>query len=141
MWWNWNLFTGSVPALAGLIALWLKSVFEGRKERETQRRNGQANHYKKLLFAISDTTSRDTDAVRRLGVAINTIGLVAPQDVVNAAMDFHVATRPDAQCSDAVHDEALKKLVLAIRKDLNIRPKDDPLTFKYHLIDLGSPRE
>ena len=71
----------------------------------------------------------------RFALAVNTIGLAAPQYVINALMAFHDEVKfSNPQQSQERHDKLLNDLVLAIRKDIGLAKGDDVGTFKFHLI-------
>jgi hypothetical protein len=90
------------------------------------------------LTSISDLVVDGIDkneANMRFALALNTIALVAPQYVVSALMNFHDEIKfsnPNKKPEN--HDKLLIELLLAIRKDIKISEKDDPNTFKFHLI-------
>jgi hypothetical protein len=101
-------------------------------------RQEKLNHYKVLLSSLSDLavdgTNKD-EANRNLSLAVNTIALVASQDVISALMDFHnevKSSNPDR--SPKKHDELLQVLLLAIRQDIGLSGKDDKGSFDFHLI-------
>jgi hypothetical protein len=89
------------------------------------------------------SSPQDFDEVhRRYARVCNTAILIAPQEVTDILFEFYLGQQdrffkdPD----DGVEDEyiagqklLLKHLVLAIRKDMQITPKDNPDTFKYKL--------
>ncbi len=68
-------------------------------------------------------------------LAANTIGLVAPQYVIKALMDFHDEVKfSNPHRIPGRHDELLNLLIIEIRKDLKLVKRDNPSTFKFHLI-------
>lgn len=108
-----------------------------RLEFQAHRRELKINHYKVLLAAISDLAvdSTDADAHRRFALAVNTIALVAPQRVVASVLAFHDGTRASSSDQNiACHDQLLTRLMLDIRTDLKIRPKDHGASFEYRLV-------
>lgn len=109
-----------------------------RSERLAKLREEKVNHYKVLISAISDLAvdgiGKDK-ANQTFSLAVNTIGLVALQVVVNALMDFHNEIKySNSEKSPTKHDELLKRLLFAIRKDIGISSKDSFEEFKFHLI-------
>jgi hypothetical protein len=126
-----------ISVSGSLIIAAVSYFFAKRQQREAEWRDSKLNHYKVLLSSMSDLAvdNQDTEAHRRFALAINTLALVAPQDVIKAMLAFHDEIRESRQGHDpARHDQLLGKLLLVIRKDLGMKPKDDPLTFQYHLI-------
>ena len=75
---------------------------------------------------------RGTGALLR---GINTVGLFASQDVIKQLHAYQEITRlPYAEVSRDEHDRRLTDLVLAVRRDLRLRPDDDSSTFSFHMI-------
>ncbi|MCE5272552.1 hypothetical protein LLH00_14830 [bacterium] len=76
----------------------------------------------------------------RFALAANTIVLAAPQYVISALMAFHDETKfSNTNRSQVNHDNLLKELVLAVRKDLGLAVEDDANSFSFHLIG-SSPK-
>jgi hypothetical protein len=115
-----------------------------RHELSVQWRKEKLNHYKVLLSSISDLAVDGTDkddANMRFALAVNTISLVAPQYVISALMAFHDEIKfSNPNKSLDRHDKLLRKLVLAVRKDIGLTKGDDATTFNFHLIG-SSPKE
>ena len=93
---------------------------------------------KVLLSALSDLAVDGTDkenANKRFALAANTIALCAPQPVISALMKFHDEAKfSNKNKSIERHDQLLKELLLAIRKDIKLSVKDNVSTFNFHLI-------
>ena len=112
--------------------------FTKKQQLEAEWRREKLNHYKVLFTAISDLAVSGTDkenANQRFSLATNNIGLVAPQNVIKALMNFHEEVKfsnPNPSLEN--HDRLLKELLLAIRKDIGLSSKDNPDTFVFHLI-------
>ena len=71
----------------------------------------------------------------RFALAVNTIGIAAPQSVIDALMTFHDEVKfSNPHKSPERHDKLLNDLLLAIRKDIGLAKGDDAGTFKFHLI-------
>jgi hypothetical protein len=91
-----------------------------------------------LLSSLSDLAVDGTDkekADQRFALAVNTIALVAPQCVIMALMDFHDEVKySNPNKSPECRDELLKKLLLAVRKDIGLSKKDEKNKFVFHLI-------
>lgn len=135
-----NTLVAVVPVAGSILTAALSYFFARRQQLGAQWRDSKLNHYKVLLAAISDLAVNqvDEDAHKRFALAVNTIALVAPQSVVQSLLAFHDAIRiSNTNRTKEEHDHLLTKLVVEIRCDLGLRPKDDTLTFRYHLV--GAP--
>ena len=135
---------GVIVAVTGVVGSVLTAAlsytFAKRRQLDDQWRKSKLTHYRRLLSAISDLAvdNQAHQAHRRFALAINTIALVAPQAVVEATLAFHDGVKGSGTGKTIEeHDRLLSRLMLAIRADLRIRPKDDAGTFKYHLA--GAP--
>jgi hypothetical protein len=110
------------------------------KERESEWRKQKLEYYREFLTAVSGTVQGDSnpDAQRRFATACNVIGLVASQDVIHNLHRFQEVTKANSGASLKDHDDILKHLLLSIRRDLQISPKDNPETFSYRLWASGA---
>jgi len=137
---NANVTIAIITVAGSVVVAALSYFLTKRQQREAEWRTSKLKHYKALLSAISDLACEDpgTEAHQRFASAFNTIGLVAPQPVIDALVDFHNEIRiSNLEKTPERHDELLVKLILAIRADLDVRPPDDPASFQFHLV--GSP--
>jgi len=127
----------SIITVAGSIFVAAISYFlTKRQQREALWRDSKLNHYKFLLQSISDLAVDNTDikAHQNFALAMNTLALVAPQKVVATMLAFHDGVKQsNKERSIELHDKLLAQLLLEIRIDMKIKPKDDPKKFKYHL--------
>jgi len=135
-----NIVIAVIGVVGSAIVASLSYFFTKRQQREAEWRESKLNHYKVLLSAISDLAGDNpgVEAHQRFALAFNTIGLVAPQPVIDALMVFHdeiKASNPNRTVER--HDQLLTRLIVAIRADLDVRPSDDPTSFRFHLV--GSP--
>jgi hypothetical protein len=127
-----------IGASATLFGAALTYYLTKKQQIDKEWRDAKINHYKVLISSLSDLAVDGTDkneANMRFALATNTISLVAPQYVVTALMNFHDEVKfsnPNKKPEN--HDKLLIELLLAIRKDIKISEKDDPKTFKFHLI-------
>ena len=127
-----------IGASATLFGAALTYYLTKKQQIDKEWRDAKINHYKVLLTSISDLVVDGIDkneANMRFALALNTIALVAPQYVVSALMNFHDEIKfsnPNKKPEN--HDKLLIELLLAIRKDIKISEKDDPKTFRFHLI-------
>ncbi len=72
---------------------------------------------------------------KKYAIAFNTVGLFASQNVIKCLHNYQDLTRlPPEQVQPDKHDKLLTELVLAIRKDLKLKPSDNVDTFSYKLI-------
>jgi len=130
-------------AAASLIGATLTFYLNKRAERKDRLQQRKLEHYSQLLGAISDLASDgvdNTEANERFARAVNTIVLVAPQNVVAAVMAFHDEVKfSNRNQTPEGHDRRLNELVLAVRKSLELPFPDDPKTFKFHLIGRKPP--
>ena len=125
-----------VAALSFFLTKW--------SERKADWQKRKINHYAVLLSSLSDLAvdGRNKDeANERFSLAVNTIGLVAPQRVIGALMAYHDYVKfsnPDR--SEEKHDQLLRRLLLAIRRDIGVSRNDCAETFDFHLIGSAPPR-
>lgn len=131
----------AVISVSGSIIIAAFSYFlTKQQQRENDWRNLKLDHYKNLLMSISDLAvdNEDVEAHYRFAQAMNTIALVAPQDVIEAMLEFHDGVKQSNENrSQILHDKLLATLLLTIRRDLKLSPKDKRNTFYYHLV--GAP--
>jgi hypothetical protein len=129
------IFVAVISGAASLVVAALSYWLTKAREREADWRKQKLEHYRELLEAISGIVAGDgtDESQRRYARATNVVGLVASQEVIAAVDRMREASRPHEAWSMVEHDAALASLLLAIRRDLGIRPKDDPTTFSYKL--------
>lgn len=127
-----------ITAAAGVMVAALTFYLTKRHELDVQLRNEKLNHYKVLLSALSDLAVDGTDkeaANMRFALAANTIALAAPQEVIQALMAFHDEVKfSNPSPSTEIHDRLLRKLILAVRRDIGLAKDDDEASFSFHLI-------
>jgi hypothetical protein len=130
-----------ISALGSIAAALMSYHFSRKREIEADWRNQKLLSYKELLSSLSDAAIHGINhnqAQERFANAFNTIALVAPQPVLNCLLEFHDEIRVgNPNSSQERHDSLLCRLVLEIRKDLNMKPEDDNATFQFRLI--GKP--
>lgn len=131
------IISGATSLVVATVLHWLTKV----REHEADWRKQKLEHYRELLEALSGIVSGEGNAEsqRRYARATNVIGLVASQEVILTVDRMRQASRRHSDWTLEEHDAALASMLLAIRRDLGIRPKDDPLTFKYNLWSSGVP--
>lgn len=127
-----------VTAGGGIFAAAITVYLTKRYQIKTEWQREKINHYKMLLSALSDLAVDGTDkdeANIKFAHAANTICLVAPQYVIDALMAFHDEVKfSNKERSEDRHDELLNKLMLAIRRDIDLSGRDDQESFNFHLI-------
>jgi len=135
---NDSIWAALIAAFASILVASLSFYFTKKHEREANLRNEKLNHYKVLFSGLSDLAVDGTnknEANMRFALAANTIALAAPQYVIDALMAFHDEVKfsnPDKSLER--HDELLKELLLAVRKDIGLAKGDNKHTFNFHLI-------
>ena len=138
-----SIIVAIISASASFIVASLSFALNKKAERKTALQQRKVAHYQELLNALSDLAVDGTDkekANQNFAKAANTIALVAPQYVIETLMRFHDEVKfSNQKKSQEGHDRALKALLLAIRKSLELPFKDDPDSFDYHLIG-SSPK-
>ncbi|MDP2143702.1 MAG: hypothetical protein Q8J80_06165 [Gallionella sp.] len=131
-----SIWVALIAACASILVAASTFYFTKMHEREANLRNEKLNHYKVLFSSLSDLAVDGTDksdAGKRFSLAVNTIALAAPQNVINALMSFHnEVSSPNRNIER--HNELLKELLLAVRKDIGLAKGDDKNTFNFHLI-------
>lgn len=134
---NDAIIVAIITVSGSLVVAAITFYLTKKHELAVQWRNEKLNHYKVLLSSLSDLTSaeKDKDAYRNFSLAVNTISLVAPQYVVSALMACYDQFKSiNKNGSQENHDKLLKKLILAIRKDIGLSKGDNEVTFDFHLI-------
>lgn len=142
-----NIIAALITAFASVLAAALIFYLTKRHEMKVQWRNEKLNHYKVLLSSISslgvDRIDKD-EATMKLALAANTIALVAPQYVISALMAYleeliqsRTKDRHNTLFKDR-HNTLLRKLLLAIRKDIGLADGDNADNFNFLLITIES---
>jgi hypothetical protein len=138
-----SIIVAIISASASIIVAALSFALNKRAERKFVLQQRRVAHYRELLNALSDLAVDGTDkekANQRFANAANTITLVAPQYLIESLMRFHDEVKfSNPNKSQEGHDRALKELLLALRKSLELPYRDNPQTFDYHLIG-SSPK-
>ncbi len=133
-----SVFVAVITASGSILAGSLTFYLTKRHQWKVEWQHEKLNHYKVLLSSLSDLAVGGTDreeSHQRFALASNTIALVAPQYVITALMDLHDEVKySNPNKSPERSDELLKKLLLAIRKDIGLSKKDRENQFVFHLI-------
>lgn len=138
-----SIFVAFISVSGSIIVAALTFYKTKKNQLDVELQHEKMNHYKELLSSLSDLAVDGTDkeiANQRFSLAVNTIALVAPQYVITALMNFHDEVKfSNKNRTVDRHDELLKELVLAIRKDIGRSSYGDNENFTFHLIG-SSPK-
>jgi len=109
--------------------------FTKQRERAAELRKEKLEHYKAFVASLSGVTGIGTsEGQRAFSLCSNNLILIAPQAVLEALQAYRHETRTsNAAPNRERHDQLLSKLLLEIRKDLGVLPKDSADTFKVGL--------
>lgn len=132
-----SIIIAAISALAAIVVAATTYYTTKEREREAEWRKEKLTHYKDYFAALAETVGdRVTDEARkRYAIAFNTVGLFASQDVIECLHAYQEITRlPAGQVPLEEHDKWLTRLVLAIRRDLRLKPSDNLETFSFHMI-------
>lgn len=133
-----SIWVAVITACGSIVVAAVTFYLTKKHQLKVEWQHEKLNHYKVLLSSLSDLAVDGTDkedANKRFALAANTIALVAPQQVITALMNFHDEVKFSNKNKSAErHDQLLKKLLLAIRKDIGLAAKDDIANFNFHLI-------
>ena len=127
----------AISSMTAIIVAALTYYSTKQREREAEWRKEKLAHYRDYFAALAETIGPQVsdDARARYCVAFNTVGLFASQDVIKCLHAYQEITRlPYAEVQVGEHDKRLTNLVLAVRRDLRLRPSDDIETFSFHMI-------
>ena len=126
----------SIGAIGAILVAGVTYYLGKAKDREAELRSQKFLHYKELIDALNGIVGSDPpwENQRRWARAANTLALVASQEVLSALTQFQEATKISApQHIRRLHDERLATLLLAIRTDLAVQPRDNQETFDFTL--------
>jgi hypothetical protein len=132
-----NVIIVAISSVTAIVAAALTYYTTKQREREAEWRREKLAHYKDYFATLAETIGESVsdEARARYCVAFNTVGLFASQDVIRCLHAYQEITRmPYDEIDTAEHDRRLTDLVLAVRRDLKLRPEDDPATFAFHMI-------
>jgi len=135
-----EIFVAVISVSGSIVVAAISYFLTKRQQINAEWRASKLNHYKMLLSSISNLAvdNQDIEAHHQFALAMNTLALVAPQNVVDAMLAFHDGVKITNQTrNNEFHDQLLSKLLIAIRADLGMRPRDNAVKFHYHLV--GAP--
>lgn len=134
----------AVITASGAVALTAASYFFTKlRERESELRKEKLDHYKDFVRSLSGIVEGDETPTGHQAFAVtsNNLNLIAPQRVIKALQAYREEISiKNKQRSSERHDQLLTDLFLEIRRDLNIKPKDDAATSRFALWTSGHPR-
>ena len=133
-----------IAAVGSVIVAAATYWFTKKRERDAELRREKLEHYKAFVLSLSGVIEKESspEGQKAFARACNNMLLFAPQPVVEALRSFQEETKisnPNRQKDR--HDKLLSELLLEIRRDLNVRPKDNPETFKAWLWASGVSEE
>jgi hypothetical protein len=129
----------AVVALSSLTAIVVAAItyFTTKsREREAEWRKVKLDQYKEYLTALAGMVGdlRSHENTARYATAYNTVELFASQEVIERLHYYQDLTKlPADKVPLDEHDRRLTQLMLAIRRDLKIRPADEK-SLSFHLI-------
>lgn len=140
---NPEILTAIISASGAIIVAGASYWFTKKREREAELRKEKLEHYKAFVSSLSGVTGGGTtEGQRAFSLASNNLILIAPQSVLEAMQAYRHETRTsNPNPSREHHDQLLSKLLLEIRKDLGVLPKDIANTFKVGLWASEPPNE
>lgn len=126
-----------ITAGGGAAVAALTFLLNASRERRDRLQQRKLERYSELLSTISDLAVKglDPDTHRRYAMAVNTIGLTAPQSLIESLFRFHDEIQvSNPRRTQAQHDHLLTELVLEMRRSLELPFDDDPKTFQFRLV-------
>ncbi len=104
------------------------------------RRKEKLGYYKIFIGSLSKILEGEDSAEGQIefATACNDLLLFAPQRVIDALKAFRDEVRvSNPNKSAEEHDQLLSKLLFEMRRDIGVKPQDDPNTFKVGLQGAG----
>jgi F0F1-type ATP synthase membrane subunit a len=116
-----------ITAIASVFVAVLGYLFSKYKEREADWRRKKLEMYEELFNAISGIVKEDStpEAQKKFATSCNTIGLIASVDVIIAIQEMQEASKTGLN-----HDQALTKLLHAVREDLGLPLESKEFTYR-----------
>jgi hypothetical protein len=131
-------------AVGSVLAVGATYWFTKKREREADLRREKLAHYKAFILSLSGVLEKETSPAgqKAFSQACNNLLLFALQPVLKALQQFQLESRTsNPNRSKERHDRVLSNLLLEIRNDLEVRPKDDPKDFNVWLWASGVSEE
>ncbi len=133
-----NIVVAIISASAAIVIASITYYTTKQREREAEWRKEKLAHYKEYFSALACNVGKHSNSESRknYAIAFNTVGLFSSQEVIECLHIYQDLTHlPAEQVPQGEHDKLLSQLVLAIRKDLKLKPRDNRTTFSYKLIE------
>ena len=129
-----------IPIVGSVIVAALTYLFAKKKEREAEIRREKLEHDKAFAVSLSGVLAGESTDEGQISFATasNNLDLIASQEVLQKLQAFQAEikiTNPSPERGK--HDKLMSELFLAMRKDLNVSPEDDPATFTVGLWAAG----
>lgn len=115
--------------------------FTKKREREAELRKEKLEHYKDFVASMSGIITGEStpEDQRFFARACNKLNLVAPHAVIRALQEFQQEIKVTNNArSDERHDRLMSRLFYEMRKDLEIRPRDEDADFVFGLWASGT---
>jgi hypothetical protein len=121
-----TVLAAAITMTGGIVVAAMSFYLTKRYEQKAKWQQDKLNHYRVLLSSLSDwlggPSGRERDdAKKRFALAINTITLVAPQDVIEALRDFVDVV----QKTNAFDQQKWNRVLMAARRDIGIASADE----------------
>ena len=138
------IFTSLVALLSSILVAVFTYWFTKRREREAEWRKEKLAHYKSFVESMSGVVEGDAceEGHKAYAKATNNLMLLAPQSVILALNEFRnemSVSNPNRTKEE--HDRLLATLLLAIRRDIGVIPKDEPHDFQPILWASGTNKQ
>ena len=133
--------------IGGVVSAWATNLFTRKRQLEAEWRKDKLKYYNQFLDSITEAISMPgkdrKNTYKRFALACNVVGLIAPQKVTDILFEFYTNLQifmdKDEMTEEEIEQEnvqlrtLMRQLILEMRKDLRIKPSDNPDTFKYLL--------
>lgn len=110
--------------------------FTKKREGEAELRKEKLEHYKDFVASLSGVISGEStpEEQRAFARACNKLNLVAPQAVIRTLQEYQQEIKiTNDNKSDERHDRLMSRVFYEMRKDLQVRPKDEDADFLFGL--------
>jgi hypothetical protein len=131
-----EVVTALIAASGAIVLAGATYWFTKKREGEAELRKEKLEHYKDFVASLSGIISGESapEDQKAFARACNRLNLVAPQVVVRALQEFQQEINvSNDNKTDARHDQLMSRLFYEMRKDLQIRPRDEDTDFLFGL--------
>lgn len=133
-----SILIAIISASGSILVAAFTFYFTKRYQTNSEWKKEKLEHYRKLLFALSDLAidGKNKDkANQEFSEYCNTICLVASQDVIHQLMTLHDFLKlPIEKRDPEIEPTLINQLMIEVRKDIGLTRKDDINKFNFHLI-------